>query len=62
MQRRDQNILTVINQSRGVYHCERDYCLVADIVPGSYQTVLIEEVNFEISIRTIRLVVNHDVF
>jgi hypothetical protein len=48
--------------SIGVDHCERDYSLVADILPGSHQTVLIEDVNFESSIRTIRLVVNNDVF
>ena len=61
LQRRDQSVLVVINLSRGVDHCERDNSLVADILPGSHQTVLIEDVNFEISIRTIRLVVNHDV-
>lgn len=61
MQTKNQNVLTVINLSRSVDHCERDYSLVADILPGSHQTVLIEDVNFENSIRTIRLVVNYNV-
>jgi len=61
LQRTDCSVLNVINMSRGVDHCERDYSLVAYVLPRSHQAVLIEDVYFESSIGTIRLVVNHDV-